>query len=350
MALKYNITPEQIYQQIGCVNLFNKYFGTFDYSTAYHSRLRQDNKKSTGFYVQEAKYNKQGKVISGGKVIYNDLTTGKKYNAISFVMALFKLDFYNALQRIAFDFKLTGDPNIKPVLQVVQPPPIKETKHFSITTKPFTKADLKFWQQFGITKQELINNNIYSVYSVKVKTFTIFTEPDELKFAYLFKNDKGVGYVKIYTPYSEQWKWAGNVPLNLPFGLHSLPVNSDSLIITKSVKDCLLLRKWFPDCIGLQNESPSSITKETIKALKRCYKHIYIWFDFDRPGLSAANYYYKKHGFIPIFTLPIKQNVWRQLTKAKQQGIKDPSDFVKQYGLPLFEQYLKHIKLLNDLS
>jgi hypothetical protein len=98
--------------------------------------------------------------------------------------------------------------------------------------------------------------------------------------------------------------------------------------------------------VAAQNESSGALKPEVCQAFKKLYKKVYVWFDFDRPGIKAANYYKKKYGFIPLFTTNKPQSIWRNLTEVKQKAIKDPSDFVKRFDLDIFTQYLKHLKLL----
>lgn len=330
MALKQNITREILKSKLGDENIFRYYFGEFEFNCAYHSIFRKDEKKSTGFYVSE-----------NGSIIYNDLTTGKKYDFVNFVMELFGLSFYKAIEHIAVDFGLLSgskDHQKKPVIKPITQQKVKPKSVFTVKTRNFTQKDLIFWKQFAITKKELVNNNIFSVKAFQSTEYVIVTQENELKFAYLFKDEQEQGYFKIYSPNSNDFKWCGNVPLNLPFGMETLKCTGDTLIITKSVKDCLVLRKFFPECIGLQNESKSSISKATLNALKKCYKNIIIFFDSDNPGKEAAKYYKENYNFETVFT---PEDLYIQ------EKIKDPGDFVAKYGIESFKKYLIYIGLLK---
>ena len=52
------ITKDDVFSQITDEDVFNVYFGDFDFSTAYNSVFRKDDKPSTGFYRSDA-----GKII-----------------------------------------------------------------------------------------------------------------------------------------------------------------------------------------------------------------------------------------------------------------------------------------------
>lgn len=332
MALKKRITREDLKRKYGDENIFRFYFGEFEIGKSYSSVFRKDTKNSTGFYISEH-----------GSIIYNDLATGDKYDFLAFVSKKFNISFYKALDKIDKDL---SDVKLKPFkYNPLKEKVKKEIKTFRVEIRPFTKRDLEYWAKYSITLDDLNNNNIYSVNALTINDYKIYTLFNELKFAYLFKDEKQNGYFKIYSPENDIWRWSSNTPLNLPFGMDKLTCEYDTLVITKSVKDCIVLRKFFPECFATQNESSSSLKKETIKALQKCYKHIYIWFDMDRPGIKAANYFKKKYGFKPLFIGDKNKTIWKNLSIIKKEKIKDPSDFIAKYGYDKLEKYIQNLNI-----
>lgn len=327
MGLKSKVSREYLKQHIGDEAIFKYYFGDFSLGKAYNSVFRKDNKCSTGFYVTE-----------NGSLIYNDLATSEKYDFVKFVAKLKNLSYYGAVEQIAKDFNVNGSKDFTVSTTTIKPITKKPKDLFKVTIRPFSKKDIAYWEQFAITKQELIQNNIYSVSKVEVGDKLIYTDYGQLKFAYLFKDEDNTnGYFKVYSPLNKEFKWSGNVPISLPFGINNLPLKNKTLILTKSVKDCVILRKFFPECIGLQNESKSSIRHETLLALQKIYKEIIVFFDADNPGKEAAKYYTEQYGFKSVHTPDILFEKYK---------IKDPGDFVQQRGIEDFEKWLKYIKLL----
>lgn len=331
MGLKNIITYQDIKNKIGCDRVFNHYFGKFSLGKAYNSVLRVDNKKSTGFYISK-----------NGSIVYNDLSTNDKYNCVQFVAKLLNITYYKAIEHISNTFNLeegSGD--------IVITKKIKERKKnkFIVNTKPFTTNDLNWWKQYGITKQELIKNNIYSLSSLKIGRLHLKVSSTELKFAYSFLDNENM-YFKIYSPEDANIKWLSNIRLNYVYGLDKLSYNSDTLLITKSLKDYIVLNKFTDDVIALQNESRSAISDEDLDFIKSKYSNIFIFFDMDRAGVKAANHFYKNHGFIPIFVGSNKKNVWQNLDNAKKTKVKDPSDFSKIYGLKNLELFLKTYNII----
>ena len=329
--LKKSIQEEDLLERVSDTDIFKKYFGDFDYCTSYHSTFRKDDDPSTGFYV-----------TSKGRVIYNDLhPEGESYSSIGFVMKLFGLSFGDALKKIWNELVLDNEGNEKPLefknncLEKV-----KEDKEFAIIPKPvFSDEALEYWNRYSITEKELKENEVYEIKRVFINGKITPNKKDDLKFAYRINNgDKS--YLKIYTPSAKKFKWVGPVPLSCPFGWDELPFKSKTLIITKSQKDRIILKKFFTDVIALQNESLAALSEKQAQFLMTKYKRIILNFDCDKPGLKAANDFVKAYGW-DTFTTP--QTLW------EEKKIKDCSDLVEEYGIEVLKKYLKKEKvLIND--
>ena len=103
------------------------------------------------------------------------------------------------------------------------------------------------------------------------------------------------------------------------------------------MKELMLWKKFFPDVIAAQNESPYSIKEKTIKYINKHYETVYTAFDADEAGSTNTSYYLDNYGYRGI-DLPKKA--------IKKYDIKDWAEFVQHYNLETMEAYLKHIKLL----
>lgn len=292
-----NITDQDIYE---------KYFGAFELGKAYNSVLRKDEKASSGFYVSQT-----------GKIIYNDFSNGLKVDSIQFVMKLFGLDYYAAQRKIVQDFNITKKGAIvtKPVV------PVKEDIIINIVPKPFNKKDELYWNSYWINKRELERYRVYSVESTLIRGKFIPTKEDELKFAYILEGNNRE-YVKIYTPFSSKVKWISNCPLNISWGIEDITEGS-TLVITKSLKDMIVLRKVLPNVIGLQNESLAAVKSGLIEDLKTRFDRIVVFFDNDNAGIQAAKEMSEKYN-IEYTLIP---------ERALKLGIKDPSDYIQKFGL-----------------
>lgn len=301
--------------------VFSHYFGEFELGKVYPSVFRKDRNPSTGFYV--------GKT---GKLIYNDLTTSEKLDCFAFVAKLYNISYGEAIKRIATDFGLlAGTTSVVPSSDVLRGLQVdKETKRqtiIQITPSKWTDNHLSFWREFEITKEELITNEVFPVRNLYINKKRIYNPHNYIRFAYL-QRDKENEYLKIYSPADRHMKWVSNIPLNVPFGFDKLPNKSDTLIITKSQKDRIVLKKLFTDVIATQNESESSLPASMQEQFLQSYTKRIIFWDNDPTGVDNCKKFNDK-GF-GYFNIP--------KTYYEKFKIKDASDFVAYYGVDALKE------------
>ena len=180
-------------------------------------------------------------------------------------------DFVEILQRINRDLNLGLDSNdsvikIEPVnnqsdMQETVVQPLKAVKPFNTVQKHFTKNELDFWLQSGITHQILKQ---YRVISLKEfvsenkdeKRFSIHANENEPIFAY-----QGRKRIKLYRPFSSiRFMYAGEPEECYCFGLEQLPAKGDILFITGGERDVMSLAAHGFHAICFNSES-SNIPK-----------------------------------------------------------------------------------------
>lgn len=324
------IDEEWLLSRLNPSTIFRLYHGDFMLGKVYPSVFRKDKDPSCGFFIHKGT----------GALLYNDIAQGEKLNCIQFVMKLYDLKYYAAINKIAADFGLIEGNKI------VSDEWLKESDEFEEEIKreevliqfihrPFTKEDLEYWAQYEITKQELEKENIFSVESLFLNKREIKNFRNEVRFAYPI-HQNGETKVKIYTPYSKTIKWLSSIPNDWCFGLNGLKFESDTVFITKSRKDELVLKKIFTDVISVQNESEQSLPKHVIEFLNDHYKNKVMVFDADPPGVKACKKFNDK-GF-GYFNTPRQD--------FEKYSITDPSDFVKAYSVDLLREEFKKKNLL----
>lgn len=324
------IDEEWLLSRLNPSTIFRLYHGDFMLGKVYPSVFRKDKDPSCGFFIHKGT----------GALLYNDIAQGEKLNCIQFVMKLYDLKYYAAINKIAADFGLIEGEKI------VSDEWLKESDDFEEEIKreevliqfihrPFTKEDLEYWAQYEITKQELEKENIFSVESLFLNKREIKNFRNEVRFAYPI-HQNGETKVKIYTPYSKTIKWLSSIPNDWCFGLNGLKFESDTVFITKSRKDELVLKKIFTDVVSVQNESEQSLPKHVIEFLNEHYKNKIMVFDADPPGVKACKKFNDK-GF-GYFNTPRQD--------FEKYSITDPSDFVKAYSLDLLKEEFKKKNLL----
>lgn len=317
------IKKSDVLSKLSDEEIFRKYFGEYDLNKSYNSVFREDNKPSTGFYINK-----------NNKLIYNDFVSSEKLDCIDFVAKLYNLTIDKAINKILTDFGIQNFEELNNIEGISIERKEKRKKEYSVGYVDWTEDHLAYWKQFSITKEELEDNFVYPVNSVYVNGYCV-ANGDQLRFCYLINTPKQ-SYIKIYSPYDKEYKWMGNVPINEPFGLYDLPYKSEILIITKGNKDRIIFKKYFTDVIALQNESKDSLKIETLDYLKSRYKRIIVNFDCDKAG-KHAYLHYKELGCEEL-TLPDFY--------FTQHKIKDFADLVKERGLITFERFLKYKRLI----
>ena len=133
---------------------------------------------------------------------------------------------------------------------------------------------------------------------------------------------------KIYQPYaSKELKWRSNCPEDIIQGWNQLNATGDLVIITKSLKDVMVLDTLDFNAIAPQAES-NNISPNLVRQLRERYKHVLLLYDNDEPGMKAADKLSLEHD-LPMFFMP--------------EGSKDASDFVELYGMDMLSTYISEI-------
>lgn len=326
---KEKLSAETILNKVDDFNIISFYLGEeVDFKKKFHSPFRQkgsDDNPNLCFFPGD-----------NDRILFKDFANGLGGDCFKFVQEMFHLDYNEALQKIDKDFGLGIQTEAKFKMQLSKKPDSihKQSKLIQIIPRDFTVEELKYWDDYYITKQELNDNLIFSIEKLYLNKQLIPNYNKELRFAYLYDN-----HLKIYSPFSKDFKWMSSCPNDFISGFDSIKHkvftgNQDKkLIITKSLKDQIILAKFFPDVCSTQNESSASINEDNMKWILKGYnpKDVYIAYDNDEAGVKASTYYTKNHGFNYVNVPKI----------YRREGIKDWSDLVKAKDLDTMKNYLK---------
>jgi hypothetical protein len=213
------------------------------------------------------------------------------------------------------------------------PPKRKGPSIIQVTKRSFDTADLEYWKSFHQTKRDLEDNEVYAVKSYRINGTLIKVPSSELAYAYLFTKSDGDFCWKLYRPYAkdkkDKWRYSG--PNDLMVGLDNL-TGPGKVLITKSLKDYLVIRKVWYRTAATQSEALESINEDNL--LYICSNgggcsNVYINFDSDAPGKKASNLITRAYGFSHI-------NV-----PDEYMPIKDFAELGRVHGLGAIEQQLK---------
>lgn len=329
------ITKELILSKVSEEQIFCYYLNIDSISKKLiKSRLRADNNPTCGFYRN-----------SKGDLYLHDFATGEFYNCFSLVMKIFNTNFYHALNIIANDFKIIENPNIirnsGNIVKDVKKYEDDKMSKIQIEQKDFTKDELSWWNQFGITYNTLKKFRVYSCKSVFLndRVFSI-VKPPQLTFCYYGGKLDGKELWRIYYPLNKEKgiRFLTNWPAKKIQGFEILPKKGNLLVITKSMKDCMLLYEFGISAIAPNSEN-LFIPDRVLEQLKQRFKHIVVIYDSDLAGLSNMNKIKKEHPELIFTWIPRKY-------KAK-----DISDLYKlkgkQFTLNLITKFVKWLKNRN---
>ena len=215
-------------------------------------------------------------------------------NCFSFIQKCTNLNFRDSLQYIIKHLNLGKGNN--PIREettlkenkVVEVRKIKKDRVITFLPRKFNYKDMKFWSQYEISRQNLeedkvIPIDLYKSTSRKGEPFVI--KPLDIMYAYTdFDNSR----VKIYRPYgNKDEKWFTNCTQNDIGSINHLPISGDKLIISKSYKDCRVIRNQGLNSIWFQNEGMFPDDQNLSLLLQNIPKSI-IFFDNDLQGITSS--------------------------------------------------------------
>lgn len=318
---RINLTKESILQRCSEKQIYEYYWGSFKVGNIYSSPLRKDPAPSFGIYTTKNNH-----------LRHHDFGDEKNSgNCFSFVSQIKGgLGLNDVLELIEKDLGLIQVSSIKNTANIQY---IKRKTEISITAKKFTQEELRYWNQYAQDISDLKKNDVYSVDKLWINGYKQDTKGD-LCFAYLFIDEDGKEYLKIYRPYAKDRadKWKNSCPNTLISGWDRIKNGGKRVIIVGSKKDEICIRKLTEDCCSTQNESKTALTEEKIKFFQDNWERSIIGWDPDPPGIEACTYYNKTHGFEYV-------NVPNKLYLS---GTKDWSDVVSDYGIGTLQTYLKN--------
>jgi hypothetical protein len=321
------LTKDYILSKVSAREIFKYYFGDFKIASIYSCPFRKDKNPSFGFLISKE-----------GEIFARDFASKQTYDIVRFVSELYSLSFKDALEKIANDFNIIRTnsflfDNIKSK-KIYNVDEYKKEKLIQIKPREYTKEDLLFFKKIHINKKELIENNIYSWESAWVNKTELYNN-EQLRFA-IYEKDLELKkeYFKLYQPYANKGKWYNNIPIGHPFGINDLPFLSDTLIISKSFKERIILKKFFTDVIATQNESLNAVLD--IIDITKNYKRIVVIWDSDKPGVEACIKVTKKYGW----------DYWNVPNYLLKNNIKDIAEYVEKFGLNPLEKRLIENKIL----
>lgn len=305
------ITPALIYSKIDDYDIYRYYMGDFKVGVAMCNHHRGDRNPSLVIYLGQS-----------GHLFHRDYADERfRGGPFDLVTQLFPgMNYNTALKKVATDFGITDalSQEYKKITSQYVKPTIDMKKHafIQMSARKWEKPDLDYWAAYGISLDDLRREEIYCVKEWSLNRRKQFIRAGELCFAYRYNE----GF-KIYYPNrgKDDGKWTSNITTQLVENTRVLK-DAKVVLITKAKKDRIVLSRYFPTVINVQNESRSSFTDAFLATLEG--KDIWINFDSDEPGVKNCKIITEEFGFKYI-------NVPRQYLG---ENIKDYADLYRFHG------------------
>lgn len=331
--VREDLSTENILSKITEEDIFNFYCTPFkEIGRKFNSELRDDPNPSA--------------IISryGNKLWYKDFGESiKAVNCFDYVARKYSLTFMAALGKINTDFNLGLKNYIKPLTDLSYPLPNdcfikksssnilyeKKIKLIKPVYRNWLEIDLKYWKnKYYIDIKRLERFEIRPIKGFYFEDKYIKT--DLYTYIFLVDIEEGIEYYKIYSPFNKSFKWLSNCSSNHYMGYNQLPWLGDTLVITKALKDVIVLSIFNIPAIAPQSES-QVISEEMYTKLSKRFKKIYIFYDNDRAGIEGANKTIEVFNDITTVFIPLKYKV------------KDISDFIDEYRYKKTKELIKKL-------
>lgn len=279
-----------------------------------------------------------------GELIYKDFGIRGSYRAIDYVSYKFGVDHRKALEIINRDFQLGLGSTFNGITTHVKEPIRKaesasnliSTKEDPVTIKikrkEWTTRDLNYWFSYGWNLDLLNKAKIYPISHFwltnkrkGLEDFKVIVKPEDLAYSYDYYYHEGVFRRKLYFPVDDKYRFISNVDYTIVQGYPLLPKSGNLLFVTSSMKDIGPFVSLGYNAIAPNSES-DFFYPEYVAKIKSRWKNIVIWFDNDEPGKEWAEHFASVYGL-----------VWKC---NPPDSPKDPSDYVKEFGIDKFKQLI----------
>ena len=321
------ITLEDILNRLSEYDIYAYYLGAnFKIGKPISSPFRRDANPSFGIFKSD-----------NGALLWKDLGTGDTGNCVSFVRDILtypktKYGSLMAMEKIYEDIiqrnginGFYNTPKVTLSLSCVQ----HDSKAtLNVKRKEWTETDINYWRSYHIPLKTLEKFAVSPIQYVFLNDIIVWMYTPENPM-YVYKIYNGL---KVYRPFAEKAKkWLSSCKRFDLQGLQQLPQNNKLLIITKSLKDVMVLHELGYNAVAPHAEH-HAIPKNIITHLKNRFNRVVVLYDNDRVGIEGAKKLGKRYNLNLIFI-------------PKEEGVKDISDFVKKYTLTEGKKLLT--KLLN---
>lgn len=206
-------------------------------------------------------------------------------------------------------------------------------------SRNFTKQDRLFWTKYGISKQNLMDDRVFPIrkyHMTNTKAGDITIKVRQLSYLFGEFGERK----KLYFPNAvdKSKRFLTNCTKDDIGALNTLPPYGRQLWITKSYKDCRVVRNQGKSSAWTQNEGMFPSLDLLLSIVKR-FTYVIVFFDNDEQGIKAS----QELTQIINNHFPGKASPLWLPESLNQQGITDPADLYEKRGRNELNQFLDRI-------
>jgi len=321
------LTREWILSRVSQEEIFQHYMGRpLNLATRFRSPLRNDKNPTCSM------------AYFGGRLYYRDWSMPEALDVFGFVQHKHRLSYRDALRHIADELDLWEvEPSLEPTFLLDQPESQKSRKkEIAVKVQEFTAQDIDFLQSYGLTSAQTDKFRVFSLKYVWVGGQTYYIrQANDPALGYYFGTDEMKSQrwkIYFYRRHGDpnRPRFLGNT--NRIAGWVQLPKSGEALVITKSLKDVMVLDLFGVPAISMQSETTFPYP-EIIDELRGRFNKIVSLYDFDYAGINGAQKLKRVYGIPPLF-----------LTNGRfgsvDYGAKDISDYIRDNSFSATEALL----------
>lgn len=333
LDITQRITKEFLLQKNSQETYFEHYLGVPIKKGLFRSPpiIRNDSKPTCSFYKNKS-----------GVLKYKDFA-GPTFDFVGCVMYIFDCSYYKALRTIAHDFNLIEMPGVEKNIRKIDYSGniLKETRSavIQVELKDFSEKELAWWNSFGISVSTLEKFRVFSIKSIFLNG-NYFNSSSETSPVYGYfggTNSEGIELWRLYMPTKKSYRFLSNWTSLMLQGAKQLPKIGSHYIVSKSMKDTMLLHEF-----GFISCAPTSenilLTKNQVnKIMSRFNNNMLVFFDNDLAGVKGAHKYKKEFNSRCIF--------------IKRKYAKDITDLYKKVSSNVFWGIVEELnEIIKDTS
>ncbi len=303
--------------------IWKKYTGyEISYHKWYTNPLRIDEAPDCKFYRSE----------KTGVIRLNDFAYAWKFDCFELVCHIYKCKYYDACLHIIKDMKLLSaevDESSQLHFSLSEATIQKVTRNIQVATREISLKELQHWQKYinSLSPKWLKQHGCYGLDRVWVDDKVMY-DYKRNDIAFVYKIDKGNKFQCAFVDTKLDIRFMLTTT-DMLIGINEIDYTKSYIIITKSFKDWLLMKKFGLNVVAILSEN-LYVFKWVYILIK--FKYKLSLFDNDRQGKRCSVVYRRDYSCIPLlFPVTDPKDFSDNLEKYGENDMLDLITEVREY-------------------